>query len=231
MAIVHQEPLPLFDGKTCNGCGVWKPLTSYYRRSDSADGREHKCSQCRIAIKKAWRAENHERLAEQARTWRAGRRERERELQRRWYERNRDRVAMLARERYARKRADGTLRRPKRSGPAHRAKQAASRARRIAMLKDNARKYTEAEWHRMCAHFGNCCLCCGAETELTVDHVVPVVLGGPDVLANIQPLCFTCNRAKSWDKIVDYRDPARLAELLAILWAEREEELRRLEAA
>jgi hypothetical protein len=42
---------------------------------------------------------------------------------------------------------------------------------------------------------------CGYERPLTPDHVVPVTLGGPNTIDNIQPLCRPCNMAK-------YRTPA-----------------------
>jgi 5-methylcytosine-specific restriction endonuclease McrA len=39
---------------------------------------------------------------------------------------------------------------------------------------------------------------------LTPDHVVPLIRGGRNDIANIQPLCFDCNRQKHTD-IADYR--------------------------
>ncbi len=42
------------------------------------------------------------------------------------------------------------------------------------------------------------CRQCGVtdEAELSVDHIVPIVAGGTDDLANLQILCKTCNQAK-----------------------------------
>lgn len=75
--------------------------------------------------------------------------------------------------------------------------------------------------------FGPRCLACGLEFQehrpgraggpwvgLTVDHVVPSSLGGPDALSNLQLLCKPCNGAKG-ATIVDYRDPAITAAMLA----------------
>lgn len=49
-------------------------------------------------------------------------------------------------------------------------------------------------WH-------NCCAVCGARgdapgVQLEMDHIVPHALGGPTTIANLQPLCGPCNRAK-----------------------------------
>ncbi len=45
------------------------------------------------------------------------------------------------------------------------------------------------------------CVCCGSQSELEYDHIIPVSKGGSCSENNIQILCFTCNRTKS-DKIL-----------------------------
>jgi 5-methylcytosine-specific restriction endonuclease McrA len=64
------------------------------------------------------------------------------------------------------------------------------------------------EWLRLKAKYGHSCLCCGKEeptVKVTMDHIVPVSLGGASTIDNIQPLCETCNTLKD-NKIIDYRD-------------------------
>lgn len=51
---------------------------------------------------------------------------------------------------------------------------------------------------------GNACLRCGARQPLTVDHIVPVVLGGTSNEQNLQTLCRSCNSSKG-TKTADYR--------------------------
>jgi len=53
----------------------------------------------------------------------------------------------------------------------------------------------EAEWLAFCAGYGNRCLRCGEERPLTIDHVDP--FGPRKDRTNIQPLCGSCNSAKS----------------------------------
>jgi 5-methylcytosine-specific restriction endonuclease McrA len=54
-------------------------------------------------------------------------------------------------------------------------------------------------------HYGGRCLCCGRnDVTLTVDHIVPLVMGGSNDISNIQPLCRSCNCSKQ-AKNIDYR--------------------------
>ena len=40
------------------------------------------------------------------------------------------------------------------------------------------------------------CLHCGSSERLTVDHIVPIKLGGGDNISNLQCLCLSCNCSK-----------------------------------
>lgn len=48
------------------------------------------------------------------------------------------------------------------------------------------------------------CLCCGTTLDLTIDHVLPLSLGGTNTLGNYQVLCRSCNSSKG-TKVIDYR--------------------------
>lgn len=48
------------------------------------------------------------------------------------------------------------------------------------------------------------CLRCYSIEKLTIDHIVPIHLGGGNKLMNLQTLCRSCNSWKS-TKIIDYR--------------------------
>ena len=47
------------------------------------------------------------------------------------------------------------------------------------------------------------CQSCGKtflETQLTIDHIIPLALAGTNDISNLHTLCFTCNQKKS-DKL------------------------------
>lgn len=64
---------------------------------------------------------------------------------------------------------------------------------------DNARRlgtHTKTEWIELRDRVGMC-LGCGSKTsQLTKDHIAPIVFGGCDCIQNIQPLCHSCNSRK-----------------------------------
>jgi 5-methylcytosine-specific restriction endonuclease McrA len=71
--------------------------------------------------------------------------------------------------------------------------------------KGNGGKITDQEWADLCDKYGNKCLRCGkSNVKLTIDHVVPISLGGKNVIENVQPLCLSCNSSKH-TKVIDYR--------------------------
>ena len=64
----------------------------------------------------------------------------------------------------------------------------------------------------------------GSPNAMHVDHVIPSSLGGPDELANYQPLCRSCNTSKGDRSSADYR-PAELRDH----WIENAEWMRKAE--
>lgn len=79
--------------------------------------------------------------------------------------------------------------------------------RRRARLLGADGNYTTREWGRLKKQFSHQCLCCKKREpsiKLTVDHVVPISLGGSNSIDNIQPLCMSCNSSKGTN-IIDYR--------------------------
>jgi 5-methylcytosine-specific restriction protein A len=67
--------------------------------------------------------------------------------------------------------------------------------------------FTGREWGALKAAWGYRCLRCWrheSQRKLTVDHIVPMDLGGSNTISNIQPLCGPCNSRK-WQKAIDYR--------------------------
>jgi len=42
----------------------------------------------------------------------------------------------------------------------------------------------------------DCCFSCGAKTELSLDHIIPLKRGGTHGIGNLQILCISCNCSK-----------------------------------
>lgn len=43
---------------------------------------------------------------------------------------------------------------------------------------------------------GNKCKICGTVENITIDHIIPVVKGGKNIISNLQLLCKSCNSRK-----------------------------------
>lgn len=76
--------------------------------------------------------------------------------------------------------------------------------RRRARKQGSDGEYSEAEWKALVKQQGGRCLACGKKTELTADHVIPLVKGGSNDISNIQGLCRSCNSTKG-TKATDHR--------------------------
>lgn len=61
-------------------------------------------------------------------------------------------------------------------------------------------KIDVADWNKMLAENNYSCVRCGAQDDITQDHIVPLSKGGLNVIENIQPLCRSCN-SKKRDKL------------------------------
>lgn len=83
----------------------------------------------------------------------------------------------------------------------------ASKHNRKARIRGNGGTFRSAEWLELKALYNNTCLCCGRvepEIKLVPDHIIPLALGGKNLIENIQPLCQPCNQSKGVNT-TDYR--------------------------
>lgn len=77
---------------------------------------------------------------------------------------------------------------------------------RVRLL-GNGGEITPKEWKDLKEYYKYTCLACGRrepEIKLELDHVMPIRLGGRNVIENAQPLCKSCNCSKG-AKHIDYR--------------------------
>lgn len=71
--------------------------------------------------------------------------------------------------------------------------------KRRAKKRANGGSFTVQEWIYLKQLCLNRCVCCRRpepEIKLTVDHILPISLGGTSFIENIQPLCKSCNSIK-----------------------------------
>lgn len=81
-----------------------------------------------------------------------------------------------------------------RQTPKGRARLARQKARR--KIKEIGGSLTGAQWTRILEAFSYTCAYCGATEDLTVDHFIPLYLGGKTEFGNIVPACYSCNSSK-----------------------------------
>lgn len=155
--------------------------------------------------------QDRERKAEERRQYNAENRERLNQARRMSYWRDPDRTRAASRSRYARNH-EHIIRQSKiatknwraRNRAAYNAKEHRYRAHK----RGNGGTYTAQQWTELIERYGHQCLKClrrEPEIKLTVDHVIPVSLGGSNDISNIQPLCLSCNTSKRNRNTTDYR--------------------------
>lgn len=213
--------------KACTKCKSIKPLCEFYESKQSRDGRASHCADCiretcrengrkRADVRRARSRERYWSDPEKARAsaieYRINNPEKVRESQRRSYQRNRDKRLAESKARSKSKSPDERVKdveRARRWAVANpervRANKRVVKARRRARLAGNlCLDITEAQIHERFSVFGNCCAYCGASENLTADHVIPIALGGPHILANIRPACRSCNFSKGATPLAEW---------------------------
>lgn len=98
---------------------------------------------------------------------------------------------------------------------AHPEREVAHRHKYYASKRAAGGSYTASEWRALLDASGHRCLCCGkTDVKLTVDHVIPVSMGGSSDIGNLQPLCVRCN-CKKYNRTLDFRSSAGSTEVRA----------------
>lgn len=123
---------------------------------------------------KKWRRENPEQRRESSRLWRERNRDKVSEYNRRQREKFPDKVRLNNEKRRARERGADGT-------------------------------ITAKEWKDLLDRYDYKCLCCGKTgIKLTLDHIMPLAMGGNHTIDNAQCLCSSCN-SKKGVRYIDYR--------------------------
>lgn len=103
--------------------------------------------------------------------------------QKNWARVNRNRLAGQRRGRY-------------RNSPNAREQSRIRRSHRRAAMRAVDSDFTAEQWRAIKAAYQHRCAYCGERRPLTIEHVVPISLGGPHTASNIIPACLSCNSSK-----------------------------------
>ena len=63
---------------------------------------------------------------------------------------------------------------------------------------------TTAEWLECVEAFDNSCAYCGAQRNLTMEHVTAIANGGTNDVGNIIPACRSCNSSKGTKELIEW---------------------------
>lgn len=219
--------MSLPDLKTCSRCNQEKPRSEFGPHPSARDGLRGQCKACRRAYSRQYYQDHREQALEKNRAYQEANKERYRSYQRQYRQKHiekrraygreyhrthqpklrTDEQQERSRDRARRWYADNSTYAKKRI----RAWQARNRVkvqtygevRRARKLGADG-NYTATEFDALCQQYEYRCLCCGEAKPLTADHVIPLSCGGSNDIANIQPLCRSCNSRKN-AKSTDYR--------------------------
>lgn len=178
-------------GKYCKACGIFKPITEFFRNHTYTEGYDSKCKDCKRRYQAGWREEHREEHRAYSREYHHEHRAERLTYHAAWLSENKQYKATL----------DKNWRRN------HPERLKAANARRRARIFQSAGRFSTREWNSLKVHYGGKCLKCGrAEPliKLTPDHIIPLSQGGNNSIENIQPLCWGCNATKG-AKVADYR--------------------------
>lgn len=195
------------DRRTCNTCGISKPLDDFHRNKSSASGRLPRCKTCRKIADASYVEAHREEARVRVTEWTKANPERARVRVKAWAAANPERIrAIRARfrrsekGRLAEKRVSPLVRRAARRRYYERnaARWRGYNHDRRARLRGAPGTHTPEDVQAIArAQRMRCAACSGRlGRNPEVDHILPLALGGPNDRLNLQLLCRRCNRSK-----------------------------------
>jgi 5-methylcytosine-specific restriction endonuclease McrA len=182
--------------KACTGCGDVLAFEEFPTK-DGGKRRRSVCRDCKNRRNAEYKAANRQKVKAGDAAYREARRSELTDRQRAWREAHPERY--LAIHSGWKKRNPDAVR-------------AMGNKRRV-LVEQAGPHYTAAEWKALKAAYDYRCLMCKRrepEIRLTVDHIVPISLGGANTIDSVQPLCRSCN-SKKHRGILDLRPLSQVA--------------------
>jgi 5-methylcytosine-specific restriction endonuclease McrA len=216
------------ESKTCTKCKAIKPFADFSKNRNAKDGLQGQCKECN----RAYGQKNRERISERNKAERLVRGDELRARSRANYAKHREKRIAYHRKRYVekhdeyiayfrarypliadRKRAEAKAWRQ--ANPERYKQQMDSwRERNLDKHNENARRrrarlrqaktglVRDKDLKRL---LSASCAYCGADDDITIDHVVPLARGGDHTIGNFLPACKSCNSRKKDLFITEWR--------------------------
>jgi len=205
--------------KICTKCEKEKGLAEFPKDKRVKSGRRADCKTCTSIYKSNYWKKNKESIRKYHRRYYKNNIEKKKEQAKSWYENNKEKHRESCKK-YIKnniERARASARKGTKKWLATNPEYKLSwreknrdkwneynRTRRAKKYGSNGR-ITAKEKIALFEKYGNKCLCCGRkDIKLELDHIIPIKLGGMNVIENAQPLCKSCN-CKKHLKTTDYR--------------------------
>lgn len=204
--------------KICIECNILKELDEFYKDSHAKDGHRSICKICRKIQDKAKHLRNRDRDNARSRAYYQAHREVSIQKSKEWILANPEKhkqYGKITQQRHPEHGRRGSAK-YRQTHPEYRDIWRKSNPDKIKMhgitrrAKENKSNgiITDKEWLDMLERFDYRCLDCGAngrkDVKLTLDHIIPISKGGPNLISNAQPLCKSCNSRKH-TKTIDFR--------------------------
>ncbi len=199
--------------KTCTKCKVEQPLAEFQKKASTKDGLQQWCKSCFRANRSA----NSERNAKRSAAYRAAHYEDLRVKKLAYAAANREREAARARE-WSRKNPER-----KRAGALKWEQENPQRAREMRRLiwQRRASRRNSLPTYAVSAKdirrllTSPCAVSGCTNTDIQLDHVIPVARGGSHGIGNFQSLCASHNQSKGSKTWMEFRRHLALKERIA----------------
>jgi 5-methylcytosine-specific restriction endonuclease McrA len=193
--------------KTCSKCKQSKSLDDFYKCKDKY---QSPCKDCQKAYRAVEYAKNPEKMRKKAAAYRANNPEKVKAA-RQAHKRNNPEMnracALRYQQKYPEKHVKATTAYRQRNKDKYRNY---SQNRRVKKLQNGIYEISIRELKRILA---KPCINCQSKENITLDHIIPVSLGGTHSVGNIQPLCMPCNSSKGGRVMTVWRKFLRNASL------------------
>jgi len=191
--------------KRCPNCGETKTVSEFHKSINEKDGLNFWCKLCAIANTHRYYQKNSEKKREYSRKYRQEKAELVYEYNKKYNETHSDHVKEYLRN-WHEEHADEQNQRASKWQKEHPEAVRIRRHTRRSRIKGNGGKFTETQWNALVVYYyhDGKCLACKTFRKPSVDHVIPLKLGGTNNPSNLQPICRNCNSKKHVTEI-DYR--------------------------